>query len=225
MCGRYTYTDPARIREMMLRDYGFVIESEVAARYNVAPSQTHPVIVRGADGKPQVSSMRWGLVPFWDKSAKPKIAPINARSEEVFDKPMFKQALQKRRCLVPADGYYEWRRVDKATKIPYFISLKDRKPFCFPGIYETQTELHPPTFALLTTRPNELTRTIHDRMPVIHDGEEGERWLKAAHINRDALNEYCSPIPEEWMQAYPVTTVVNSPANDRSECIIPAAHS
>ena len=148
MCGRYTLTNSAAVREEMERITGLSFE-EFAPRYNAAPSQTMPVVATDDDGKFRITLMRWGLVPFWEKSDKPKFVPINARSEEMFGKPMFRQSVQKRRCLVPADGFFEWKRFDEKTKIPHFIGLKKREPFFIAGIYEAATELRPETYALL----------------------------------------------------------------------------
>jgi len=134
---------------------------------------------------------------------------------------MFRQSVQQRRCLALADGFYEWKRIDEKTKIPHFISLKDGAPFLIAAIYEAATELRPETYALLTTGPNKLMEAVHNRMPVILDPDAGKRWLEPSAITADKLAGICQPFPEEQMQAYPVSTIVNSPRNDVPECIVP----
>ena len=132
----------------------------MASRYNIAPSQELPVVINDDGGRAKVATMRWGLVPFWDKSEKPKIAPINAWSEDAFAKPMFRQSIQKRRALIPADGFYvEAPPGDR--KQPFDICLKDGRPFFFAGIYEEATGIRPATYLLFTTRPNSLMAEIH----------------------------------------------------------------
>lgn len=189
------------------------------ARFNVAPSQLLPAIVRRDDLLPEARELRWGLVPFWEKSDKPKIAPINAKSEEVAAKPMFKQSLQKRRCLLPADGFFEWRKLEGDVKEPNFITLLDREPFYFAGIYEEATALHPATCALLTTRPNQLMRTIHTRMPVILKGETAHAWLKPGVITPEELTILTEPFPEIQMQARVVSRLVNNARNEGPELL------
>jgi putative SOS response-associated peptidase YedK len=163
--------------------------------------------------------MRWGLVPFWDKSEKPKFAPINARSEEIIGKPMFRQSLQKRRCLVPADAFFEWKRITEAKKVPYCIGLVDRAPFFFAGIYEAATAIRPATYALLTTGPNELMKEIHDRMPVILDEGRSRAWIQPGEVTSETIAQTCVPFPAHLMRAYPVSPLVNNPRNDRPECV------
>ena len=220
MCGRYTIRDPKALAEMIERITGEVVK--ITARYNVAPSQTNPVVKMTGESKPQMTEMRWGIVPFWDRSEKPKIMPINARAEEMMTKPMFKQSVQERRCVVPADGFFEWHRLDEKTKVPFYIGLKDGGPFYIAGIYEKATETRPDTYALLTTGPNELMEGIHDRMPVILDEPAAKRWLEPGRHSSGEIAAMCGRYPADRMRAYPVSTVVNSPRNDIPECVQPA---
>ncbi len=133
MCGRYRIKDTDALTEELRKTFK-IPDWVMEPRYNIAPSQELPVVVNDDGGGAKVATMRWGLVPFWDKSEKPKIVPINARSEEAFAKPMFRQAIQKRRCLVPADGYFEWRSRPGELKQPFDICMKDGRPFFFAGI-------------------------------------------------------------------------------------------
>ena len=159
-------------------------------------------------------------MPFWDKSEKPKVAPINARSEDVLANPMFRQSLQKRRCLVLADGFYEWHRIDEKTKIPHFIHLRDGGPFFIAGIYELGGAARPETYALLTTGPNALMESIHNRMPVILDDAGARRWLEPGDLAPDQLGSLCLPYPADRMGAHAVSSVVNIPRNDIPECVL-----
>ena len=220
MCGRYTLTNSAAVREEMERITGVSFE-EFAPRFNAAPSQTMPVVATDEDGAYRIALMRWGLVPFWEKSDKPKFAPINARSEEILGKPMFRQSVQKRRCLVPADGFFEWKRLDEKTKIPHFISLALRDVFFIAGIYEAATESRPETYALLTTGPNELMREIHDRMPVILTRSKARQWIWPGTVSPDDVARLSVPLPASEMRAYPVSSIVNNPRNDAPVCVEP----
>lgn len=220
MCGRYTLKNPRDVLSAYRAAVGAL--AELAPRYNAAPSQLLPVLHRAGDA-PAAELMRWGLVPFWDKSAKPRIAPINARAEDALAKPTFKQALQKRRCLVLADGFFEWQKQDPEgkLKVPFHIQLRGAKPFAFAGIYEASTETRPATFAFLTTRPNALMEPIHDRMPVILRPEAEERWLEPGPLDAAALEQIAQPYPAEQMEAYPVHRLVSNPRNDVPECVQP----
>ena len=220
MCGRYTYANPYAVRELMLRELGVVIESE-APRYNIAPFQAVPIILSEESGRLVAQEMRWGLVPFWDKSEKPKIAPINARSEEAFSKPMFRQAIQRRRALFPADGFFEWQKAPdgRGPKTPYYIRLAGERPFVIAGIYEDATTIRPATCALFTTVPNELMAPIHDRMPAILDTEAALRWLKPGPIGPKEFAAFCQAYPAGGMTARQISPLVNNVRNDRPEVI------
>ncbi len=169
--------------------------------------------------------MRWGYVPYWEKSDKPKMAPINAQSEKVATNGMFKQSVQRRRCLIPADGFYEWLRFDEKTKFPFDIHLKGGRPFMMAGIYEKKTETRPATFAVLTTAPNEMMSKIHNRMPAILDDEESKIWLQPGDMTPEKVIELTRPHPTEEMEATPISSLVNSPKNDVPEILTPIAFS
>jgi len=220
MCGRYRIKDTDELSEELRRTFK-IPDWVMGPRFNIAPSQQMPVLITGNEGEAKVATMRWGLVPFWDKSEKPKIAPINARAEDAFTKPMFRQSIQTRRCLVPADGFYEWKRLPGDQKQPYDIQLKDGRPFFFAGIYETATQLRPDTYLLFTTRPNALMASIHNRMPAIITGDRAKQWLAPGPISPEQLAGFTEPYPAEEMVAHAVSALVNNPRNDSPDCIVP----
>ena len=225
MCGRYRIKDPAFIREAIRRlAEGEIALVEFAARYNVPPQTDLPVVLK-KDGSAKMQLMRWGLVPYWETSSKPRLAPINARSGEAFAKPIFRQAIQKRRCLIPADGFYEWPKIEADFKQPAFFSLAGERPFFFAGIYENAVEgLRPATFTLFTTEPNALLlRLPHERMPVILEEDRANEWMCEAPIAESAFKELCRTYPAEKMQSWPVSSLINKPANDGPQCCAPVS--
>lgn len=226
MCGRYTqHHDTAQVAERFgagetLFDSG--------PRYNVAPTQTVPVVVaRESTSAPDagvrvVDGFDWGLVPFWAKDASIGSKMINARSETVAEKPAFKHAFTRRRCILPSDGFYEW---DKAggTKQPYHFRRRDGELFGFAGLWERWkkedgSELY--TCTILTTEANQTVGPIHDRMPVILRTPEDENlWLDAETHDSEMLLSLLRPYPEEWMEAVPVSKRVNRPVVDEPELL------
>ncbi len=221
MCGRYTFRHAEDLRRFIEELTGEAMDPP-PARYNVAPAQENPVVRRGAaDARPRLQAMRWGLVPPWDRSEKPRFAPINARAEEMLGKPAFRAAVQQRRCVVPADGYFEWQRPDERTKIPHYITRKDERPFFMAGIYEAATGTRPPTYALLTCAPNALLTRIHDRMPVILPPAAVAQWLTPGPLKPAEAAAICVPFDPAAMQAWPVSSVVNNARHDVPECVVP----
>lgn len=214
MCGRYGETEGA---ETLARRFRATLRAPATPpRYNIAPTQYAPVLVR-EDGGLVLSVFRWGLRPGWAKDGAPE--PINARSEDAAGKPYFRAAFRARRCLVPASGFYEWHRTPEG-KVPHWIRRRDGEPLTFAGLWESW---HPRdaeavhSFCILTTSPNLVMRPIHDRMPVILEGEERERWLDPA-----ADPAGLQPLMRPWegeLEAYPVSTRVNSPRNEGPELI------
>ena len=219
VCGRYTLSTPgAAVAEL------FELETapQLAPRFNIAPTQ-ESAAVRLTGDRRSIASLRWGLVPYW--AAEPGIGNrmINARSESAAEKPAFRSSLRRRRCLVPADGFYEWRRTP-AGKQPYLIRLATGGPFAFAGLWDRWVphEGEPiESFTILTTRPNELTATLHDRMPVILPLRHHHLWLDPQERRPDRLEPVLRPFPASEMTAFPVSTVVNKPANDVPECLVP----
>lgn len=226
MCGRYRIKDTDELTQHLRRTFGIPewVEDQNRPRYNIAPTQEVPIVRREHDSDVVVPVfMRWGFVPFWEKSAKPKLAPINAQAEKVATSPMFRQSFQKRRCLVPADGFYEWLRLDEKTKVPFDVHLKDNHSFFMAGLFEGPTELRPATFTVLTTRANELVSKIHDRMPVILHDDEAQHWLQRGPLTAEELAQLTAPFPAEEMAATPISTLVNNPRNDTPEILEPVA--
>lgn len=225
MCGRYRIKNTGALGAH-LRDTLGVEDWEEGAlqpRYNIAPSQDCPVITLDDEGDVVVPAMRWGFVPYWETSDRPKVAPINAQAEKVAENGMFRQSLQRRRCLVPADGFYEWLRLDEKTKVPFDIHLRDGRPFFMAGIFEAATAARPATFAVLTTAPNELMAKIHTRMPAILDAAEAKRWLRRGELTPDEVAELTAPHPAAEMEAVPISGLVNNPRNELPEVLEPVA--
>ena len=219
MCGRYTVSNPGEILPELL---GSEDAPEMAARYNVAPTQSAPVVVAGEDGSRRVVSMRWGLVPYWARDSDFGNRTINARAETVAEKPAFRDSFKRRRCLVAADGFFEWQKVP-GGKQPYLIRLDGGEPIAFAGLWD---RWHGPlgrvleTFTVLTTTPNGLVSPIHDRMPVILPAQARDRWLDR-EADLAGLGALLVSYPEEAMEAVAVSDFVNKPANDSLECLQP----
>lgn len=212
MCGRFVRGgDSSDYREAL----GVAVVPPAPRSYNVAPPQ--PVLAaRVLDGRRDATFFRWGLVPFWSRDGRPF---INARAETLADKPTFKAAFRYRRCLIPADGYYEWSGEGR-NKQPYYFRLRSGEPVVFAGLWDTWQDV--PGCAIITTEPNELQRPRHDRMPVLLGREAREFWLDP-DVPADARRSLLKPYPADQMTCYPVSRLVNSPRNDRPECIAPAA--
>lgn len=218
MCGRFSiFADPERLAE---RFDATLPPQGLAPRYNAAPTQDLPVILnQEADA---IQLLRWGLVPFWAKDPSIGNRMINARAETLAEKPSFRNALQKRRCLVLADGFYEWQQTDDG-KIPLRITLASGEPFAFAGLWETWRSPDGEslrTFTIITTEPNELLATIHNRMPALLLPEHEQLWLDD-HAHQEAWLAALRPYPAERMAAYPVSRRVNSPANDDPTVVAP----
>ncbi|MBI9043910.1 MAG: SOS response-associated peptidase [Anaerolineaceae bacterium] len=220
MCGRFTLTlEAAELQEFL--DLG-KMPMEWTRRYNVAPSQ--PVAVVRDPEKRQIEWLRWGLIPFWAKDMSIGYKMINARSETVDVKPSFKNAFKQRRCLIPADGFYEWKKVGKTkgSKMPFYFQLKNEEPFFFAGLWETWTPQDGKDIlscTVLTTTPNKLVADVHDRMPVIFSRMDAWNWL--APGNDLDLKSLLKPFPGELMKTHVVSKTVNSPRNDSPVCVLP----
>ena len=196
---------------------------ELIPRYNIAPSQFVPVVVQ-TDAERAIQIQRFGLIPTWSKEGPPKYSTINARAEDIEQKATYRRPFQRQRCLVPADGFYEWQQAGK-SKIPMHIRLRDRGLFAFAGVYDRWT--HPESgetigsFALITTRPNELIEPIHNRMPVMLPPEAEDIWLDPDCHDTVQLKSLLQPYPADALEAYPVSPAVNRPANDSPALIEP----
>ena len=221
MCGRFTLTTHLGAIAKRFGVSRFLEEAGHAPRYNVAPTQT--VIVVSDDGTRHLTEMCWGLIPSWAKDPAIGNRMINARAETVATKPAFRVALLKRRCLVVADGFYEWQKQER-TKQPFHIVLKSREPFGFAGLWDTWTspdgeEIKSCT--IITTDANEQLKPIHDRMPVILTCDAEAVWLDPAIQDPAKLLPLLKPYPAEEMETYPVSRWVNRPDHDGPECIEP----
>ncbi len=196
------------------------------ARFNIAPTQPVAVVrldPQSDEPRRELVWLRWGLIPSWAKDPAIGNRMINARAETAAEKPAFRAAFRRRRCLVAADGFYEWQRTG-GKKQPYFIHLHDDRPFGFAGLWESwegPDHSHIESCTLLTTGPNELLRPIHDRMPVILGPESYAPWLDPAVQQPEQLLPLLQPYPSEAMTADAVGTFVNSPRNDGPQCIEP----
>jgi putative SOS response-associated peptidase YedK len=224
MCGRFTLTlDPAQLR-LALPWLNIPETANFTPRYNISPTQ--PVAVVPNDGKHQLDFFTWGLIPSWAKDISIGSKLINARGETVAEKPSFRNAFKRRRCLILTDGFYEWQK-SADGKIPMYIRMASGQPFAFAGLWEWWT---PPggegseirSATIITTEPNSLMATIHNRMPVILPPEEYEAWLEPSEQRPEKLLPLIRPYPAELMAAHPVSRLVNSPSNDRAECILAA---
>ncbi|MHC1739914.1 MAG: SOS response-associated peptidase [Anaerolineaceae bacterium] len=218
MCGRFTITlEPIELQEELeLGDF----PDDFIPRYNVAPTQ-NVAVTRDYTNR-NVEWMRWGLVPFWAKDPSIGVRMINARSETLLEKPSFRDAFIKRRCLILADGFYEWQKFPwKQSSIPHYFYLKGKEPFFFAGLWD---QWHSPSgdtlisCTIITGDPNELIRPIHDRMPVILNTKNSKDWLNP-NASTDSLQALLSPYPAEQMEEHPVSTLVNSPGVDNSAII------
>ncbi len=197
---------------------------DVTPRFNLAPTQQALAIREPGDGGGRsLIPLRWGLIPSWARDPAIGNRLINARAETLAAKPAFKAAFQRRRCLVPADGFYEWQKVGRG-KQPWFLRLKDGGVFAFAGLWERWSDsAHGAveSFTIITTTPNELLEPIHNRMPVILPPERYDQWLDPAGCDMDRLAALLRPYPAGAMTAYSVSTYVNSPAHEGPECVRP----
>ncbi len=192
-------------------------------RYNIAPSQSSSVIV--ADGLRRLKIMRWGLIPAWAKDPKIGNQTINARAETVAEKPSYRSAFRKRRCLVLADGYYEWVEiVGRSYRVPLRYVLQNNEPFAFAGLWESWKKpdgSNLESYSIITTTPNKLAAKVHDRMPVILNEKDFDEWLDPSNEDTDKLKKLLVPYSDDSMDVYEVSRDVNSPKNDNPDCIKP----
>jgi putative SOS response-associated peptidase YedK len=221
MCGRYTLrVSPAELAEI----FETLRTIEWSSRYNIAPTQMVAAVRPAGEGNGRdLVLLKWGLIPVWADDPKIGSSLINARAETVATKPAFRTALKKRRCLIPADGFYEWQAVPgQKVKQPLFISLRDVPVFAFAGLYEQWTStagVAIESCAIITTEANELMREVHTRMPVIVDRSDYDLWLDRDRQDPQEVLPLLRPYPADSMQRVPVSTLVNSLRNDKPECI------
>lgn len=224
MCGRYVvayYPDDFSERYQLR-----VIPETLFRSFNAAPTQSLPVIVERPETGREVAALRWGLVPRWSKPGEAKpVAPFNARAESVASKPMFRNLFKKKRCLVPVNGYYEWKTVG-GKKQPYLFTLPDEPMFSLAGLYDDTTDREDErapwgSYTVITTTPNEFTGEFHSRMPVIIAREDEEEWLSPAETDVEPLERLLRPYPAEAMAARRVSAAVNNVRNNNESLIEP----
>jgi putative SOS response-associated peptidase YedK len=219
MCGRYAITTaPEAMRQL----FKYREQPDFPSRYNVAPSQPIPV-VRLNEGERQFVLMRWGLIPGFVKDPKTISLLFNARGETVNDRPAFKNAMKRRRCLIPADGFYEWKR-DGSSNRPYFVRRKGGGPIAFAGLWETWIgpngeELD--TAAIVTTDASPLIKSTQHRMPVILEPDAWDMWLDTARVDEHMATALIAPARSEWLEVYEVSPAVNRAAHDSPDLIAP----
>jgi putative SOS response-associated peptidase YedK len=228
MCGRFTLRTPAgEIIEQFGLPPGDDVVTPLPARFNIAPTQQVLAVRPSAAAQREAVMLHWGLIPSWSKDAKIGNRMINARSETVAEKPSFRKAFRVRRCLIVADGYYEWKKTNGA-KQPYYFHRRDDRPFAFAGLWESWTDKSAADAAaaiesctIITTSSNALARTVHDRMPVILAERDYDLWLDRDVDDAARLQPLLEPREDDQLEAYEISTFVNKPVNDEPGCIEP----
>ncbi|HBE91899.1 MAG TPA: hypothetical protein DDW55_04980 [Gammaproteobacteria bacterium] len=216
MCGRFYLDAPD---ELVLTHFGLEGGIHLKARYNITPSQDIAIVRSGEQGR-ELSLARWGLVPAWSREEKTQYSMINARADTVADKPAYRQAFRQRRCLIPASGFYEWRKMSSG-KQPYRIGMADNGIMALAGLWEhwEGEGKSLDSCSIIVTEANDLIRPIHDRMPVILDREKFDHWLDPAYQDAAALQKLLQPYADGSMSLWPVSRRVNSPAYDDHSCV------
>ena len=223
MCGRYTmHTDVDELIEQLKLNFA---EIELTPRYNIAPTQDIPVILETEKGR-VLKAFRWGLVPHWAQDLSIGNKMINARAETLAEKPSFRSLIKSHRCLIPADGFYEWQKGEGNTKTPYFIHRKDDGPFTFAGLWaewkeKGSDEASIQTCTIITTSANELMEPLHHRMPVILPAKAQNEWLNPDNEDKESLTELLVPYAGDDFEAYPVSREVNAVKNSGPQLIKP----
>lgn len=215
MCGRFSFSQSS---EALAEAFHLSVPS-LSPRYNIAPTQPAPTILQSTDGR-ELKLLHWGLIPSWAKDTKMGAKLINARAETVDEKPAFRSAFKKRRCLVLADGFYEWQQ-QNGKKQPYYFRVEDGKPFAFAGLWEhweSPDGEEIDSCTIITTEANDILRPIHDRMPVILAPKDYEQWLDIGQ-KPESVKSLLQPYRSEAMNVYPVSAKVNNPKHDSPECI------
>ena len=221
MCGRYSITTAPEAMRRLFRFENAALE--LPPRYNAAPTDMLPVVRLGRDGRRELAVLRWGLIPFWAKDEKIGYRSINARAESVATAPAFREAFRHRRCLVPVNGFYEWKKLPDGGKQPYHIGMRDGSPFALAGLWERWKKGAEPveSFTIITGEPNSLTAALHDRMPVILEPDHWDAWLTAK--DTAAPLAMLQPFPAQLMAAHPVSPKVGNVKNDTPDLVQPLA--
>lgn len=222
MCARYTRSFPPNVFAQLVRA---ATALELPPAYNVCPSNDVLVARTAADGGRELALLHWGLVPHWSQGPDPKYAMINARADSVATKPSYRDAFKRQRCLIAADGFYEWRPMGK-LKQPYYFRLRGGQPFAFAGVWdrwERDGQAPIESVAIITCAANALVAGVHDRMPVIIPPKHYDLWLERNIRGGAALESLLKPYPDTLMEMHPVSRAVNSPTNDSAQLIEPLA--
>lgn len=222
MCGRFSAADPARIAARYSR---YQFPDGFAASYNIAPTQRVAALCN--DSVPNVALLHWGLLPPWSKDKSLAYKTINARSETAAEKPMFRNAFRKRRCVIFADSYFEWKKTEEGKKQPYRFLVDDGAPIAFAGLWESREDAvgEMRSCSILTTQPNEVQSPYHDRMPVILDDDAMNLWLTSDDVPADLLRTALRPFDASRMSVHAVSPLLNNVRNNSADCIAPVEDS
>ncbi len=226
MCGRYTLHK--KLGEIAKR-YNLAITKvpkDIHPNYNVAPGQRMPVIIKD-DGGEKVEIMKWGLIPVWAKDPRIGYKLINARDDTIFEKPMWRSVILKKRCLIPADGFFEWKKIPEGSKVrkqPFYIHPKQDELFSFAGVWESWKDvegLEWKTYSIITTEPNKEMRSVHNRMPVILHQEDEASWLNPSHNDRGSIEPLLRPWEDNGLEMFEVSSDVNATKNNEEKLLYP----
>lgn len=225
MCGRYTLHQKA---ENIAKRYGVADGSaNIRENFNVAPGQLMPVITEDDNGKRELQIMKWGFMPVWAKDPNMGYKLINARDDGIFEKPMWRSVILKKRCIIPADGFYEWKKTTigkKVQKQPFYIHPKQIELFSFAGVWETWKDvegIEHKTYSIITTEPNKEMASVHTRMPVILHPEDEASWLESAKVTRSDIEPLLRPFEDNGLELYEVSSDVNTTKNNTQELVYP----
>lgn len=222
MCGRYTLHQKA---QDIAKRYNLAKNPhDIRDNFNVAPGQFMPVVHADESGKTSLEIMKWGLVPFWAKDPKIGYKLINARADSIFEKPTWRKVILQKRCLIPADGFYEWKRPkdSKEQKVPFYIRPKQSGVFSFAGVWETWKDSEDKewkTYSIITTEPNKEMSKVHDRMPVILSQKDEANWLEPSNDSKKDIEPFLHPFKDNGLEIYKVSDEVNSPRNNYKNLI------
>ena len=223
MCGRYTLHQ--KVDDLAKRYNLANVPTGIRENFNVAPGQQMPIIIQDESGANKLEIMKWGLVPFWAKDPKIGYKLINARDDTIFEKPVWRNVILKKRCLIPADGFYEWKRPpegSKEHKQPFYIKPKQVDIFSFAGVWETWKDIEGlewKTFSIITTEPNKEMRAVHNRMPVILHQEDEAAWLEPSSVTRSSVEPLLRPLEDGGLELFRVSEDVNSAQNNDKHLI------